>query len=102
MTRTPVKDGLSSANRGAISQTVWQRIARAFDNLVARRSRQAVPATVLRRSRRDHDRCRRLMLRGSISSRSGMGSSASNTIMNKKQKEAVQIQPFTVVQCVTT
>jgi hypothetical protein len=73
MTSIPVKDGLSSANRGAISQTLWQRIARAFDNFVTRRSRQTVPATVLRRSRRDHDRCRRLMLRGSISSRRGGG-----------------------------
>jgi hypothetical protein len=73
MTSILVKDGLSSANRGAISQTLWQRIARAFDNFVTRRSRQAVPATVLRRSRRDHDRCRRLMLRGSISSRRGGG-----------------------------
>ena len=73
MTSVPVEDELSAANRGAISQTLWQRIARAFDNYVTRRRREAVPATVLCRSRRDHDRCRRLILRGSISSRSGRG-----------------------------
>jgi hypothetical protein len=71
MTSVHVEDELRAANRGAILQTLWQRIARGFDNFVTRRSREAVPATVLRRSRRDHDRCRRLMLRGSITSRSG-------------------------------
>lgn len=71
MTSIPVKDGRGSASRGAISQALWERIAQVFDNFVVRRSQQALPATVLRRSRRDHDRCSRLMLRGSISCRSG-------------------------------
>jgi hypothetical protein len=39
----------------------WQRFARALDGYLLDRSRQALPATVLRRSRRDIDRCRRLV-----------------------------------------
>jgi hypothetical protein len=61
---------LSAANEGAEPQTIWQRIARgigqALDRFVVDRSRRAVPAVVLRRSKYDHDRCRRLMLGDSV------------------------------------
>jgi hypothetical protein len=39
----------------------WQRFARALDRYLRDRSRQAVPATVWLRSRRDINRCRRLL-----------------------------------------
>jgi hypothetical protein len=42
----------------------WQRFARALDGYLIDRSRHALPAPTLRRSRRDIDRCRRLMHSG--------------------------------------
>lgn len=42
-------------------QTFWQRLARALDRLVVQRSRHAVPANMLRRSKNVHDRCRRMI-----------------------------------------
>jgi hypothetical protein len=55
-----------AARRGAASIATnsagfWQRFARALDGYLRDRSRQALPATVLRRSRRDINRCRRLV-----------------------------------------
>ena len=43
----------------------WQRLGQALDAYLADRSRRAVPATVLRRSKHDIARCRRLMHQGS-------------------------------------
>ena len=43
----------------------WRRLARAVDEYFAKRSMRAVPATTLRRSRRDLARCRMLMQRPS-------------------------------------
>jgi hypothetical protein len=51
---------------GAGPQSFWQRTAQALDRVMAQRSERAVPAVVLRRSRSDIARCRRLMLEGAI------------------------------------
>jgi hypothetical protein len=62
------KDAVSrAANRADRPQTLWQGISRALDRFVVCRSRLFVPAVALRRSKYDFDRCRQLMLRGSIS-----------------------------------
>jgi len=45
----------------AEKQTFWQRLARALDRLVVQRSRHAVPANMFRRSKNEHDRCRRMI-----------------------------------------
>jgi hypothetical protein len=42
----------------------WQRLGQALDAYLVDRSRRVVPAAVLRRSRHDIARCRRLMHRG--------------------------------------
>ena len=39
----------------------WRRLANLLDAHFVERSRQAIPATVLRRSKHDIERCRRLM-----------------------------------------
>ena len=41
----------------------WQTLARTLDELVVNRARRTVPEIVLRRSKQDVDRCRRLMLK---------------------------------------
>jgi hypothetical protein len=46
-------------------ESFWRRLGQALDGYLADRSRRAVPATVLRRSKHDIARCRRLMHRGS-------------------------------------
>ena len=43
----------------------WPRLAQALDAYLVDRSRRAVPATMLRRSKHDIARCRRLMHRSS-------------------------------------
>ena len=63
MTTIPVADERSNPDRGAVTKTLWKRIAEGFDNFAARRSRQAVPAIMLRRSMHDYNRCRRLILK---------------------------------------
>jgi hypothetical protein len=53
----------------------WQRLGQALDAYLADRSRRAVPATLLRRSKHDIARCRRLMHRGSeIAATANVGS----------------------------
>jgi len=39
----------------------WQRLALALDEYFAQRTKQMLPEATLRRSRRDFERCRRLM-----------------------------------------
>lgn len=55
-----------TASRAGAPQTLWQKIAQSVDRLVAQRSQNAVPAVVLRRSRYDIRRCRRLMTQGTV------------------------------------
>jgi hypothetical protein len=44
----------------------WQRLARMFDDYLVDRAKRTVPAAAFRRSRREIERCRRLMLKGSL------------------------------------
>jgi hypothetical protein len=44
----------------------WHRLAQALDQRFADRSKRAVPATTLRRSKHDIDRCRRLMHKNAL------------------------------------
>jgi hypothetical protein len=43
------------------AQSFWQRIARSLDRFFAKRSRQAVAASIARRSKYDIKRCHQLM-----------------------------------------
>jgi hypothetical protein len=68
-------DELACAADSAVRQGFWQRLGQALDAYLADRSRRAVPATVLRRSKHDIARCRRLMHRGSeIAAAANVGS----------------------------
>ena len=57
-------DDLTSAFEDAARRGFWRRLARALDAGLASRARRAIPVDALRRSRRDIDRCRRLMRSG--------------------------------------
>jgi hypothetical protein len=63
-------DDLPSAREGAARPGFWQRLARALDAGLANRSKRAMPADAFRRSRRDIERCRRL-LRSSVRAQVG-------------------------------
>jgi hypothetical protein len=51
----PAADGAANPRR------FWRRLARALDAYFVDRSRRAMPAATLRRSKHEVDRCRRLM-----------------------------------------
>jgi hypothetical protein len=53
----------------------WRRLARALDASFANRSKRVMPVDALRRSRRDIERCRRL-LRGGVDVPVGFSSAA--------------------------
>jgi hypothetical protein len=61
MSVIPTHVGRAKASVGWDLQTFWRKIAHALDRLVVYRSHRFVPAAALRRSKYDHDRCRRLM-----------------------------------------
>jgi len=63
-------DQLPTANTVAQPLRFWQRLAQALDEHFAERSKRAVPAIILRRSRRELARCRRLVHR---SGETGLG-----------------------------
>jgi hypothetical protein len=52
---------ISERPRVAAKRSVWRRLAQAVDAYCARRSKQMVPGPALRRSRREMNRCRRLV-----------------------------------------
>jgi hypothetical protein len=54
-------DDLPSTCEGAAKTGFWQRLTRALDASFANRSKRAMPVEAFRRSRRDIERCRRLM-----------------------------------------
>ena len=56
-------DQLPTASTVAQPLQFWQRLAQALDEHFAERSKRAVPAIILRRSRRELARCRRLVHR---------------------------------------
>ena len=57
-------DDLASALAGPLRPGFWQRLARALDASFANRSKHAMPVGSFRRSRRDIERCRRLLRSG--------------------------------------
>jgi hypothetical protein len=65
MSVIPIDELARSAGRATKPEGFWQRLAQALDAYLVDRSRRAVPATVLRRSKYDIARCRRLMHQGS-------------------------------------
>ena len=42
-------------------ESFWQKLSRAIDAYLAERTKKAIPAITLRRSRHEIERCRRLM-----------------------------------------
>jgi hypothetical protein len=56
--------GVTAATRGSF----WHRLAQTLDEYFAARSKRAVPAATLRRSKHDIDRCRRLMRNNALAS----------------------------------
>jgi hypothetical protein len=54
-------DELPNVFGGTAKPGFWYRLARALDTSFAYRSKRAMPATALRRSRRDIERCRQLL-----------------------------------------
>ena len=61
MNVVPADPANTAANRAEEPPTIWKKLAQALDRLVVSRSHRAVPAMALRRSKYDHDRCRRMM-----------------------------------------
>jgi hypothetical protein len=61
MSVIPTDVGRAKANVGWNLRTFWRKIAHALDRLVVYQSHRVIPAAALRRSKHDHDRCRRLM-----------------------------------------
>jgi hypothetical protein len=75
MSVIPIDELPRSASGASKREGFWQRLGQALDAYLADRSRRAVPATVLRRSKHDIARCRRLMHRGSeIAAAANVGS----------------------------
>ena len=56
-------DELPPVFEGVVKPGFWQRLARALNASFANRCKRAIPVDVLRRSRRDIERCRRLLRR---------------------------------------
>jgi hypothetical protein len=65
MSAFPAAERFGAIDRALRPKTFWQRFAQALDAYFAYRSRQAVPVIALRRSKREIDRCRQLMHKGS-------------------------------------
>ena len=57
-------DEVPRAFEDAVKPGFWQRLARALDASFADRSKQVMTVDALRRSRRDIERCRRLLRTG--------------------------------------
>jgi hypothetical protein len=56
-------DEVPHSFEGGMKPGFWRRLARALDASFANRSKRAMPIDALRRSRRDIERCRRLLRR---------------------------------------
>ena len=61
MSVVPVDEPPGVTGTEAERKGFWHRLARALDQHFVDRSRRAVPATALRRSKRDIERCHQLM-----------------------------------------
>jgi len=56
----------AAADAAARPLRFWQRLAQTFDDYLAERTKRAIPEFTLRRSKREIDRCRRLMHRNAM------------------------------------
>jgi hypothetical protein len=75
MSVLPIDEPPGAAAGAPRREGFWHRLGQALDAYLADRSRRAVPATILRRSKHDIARCRRLMHRGSaIAAAANVGS----------------------------
>jgi hypothetical protein len=61
MSVIPIDVQIAGGNAAGESPKLWQKIAKALDQLVINRSRCVVPAVALWRARHEQDRCRQLM-----------------------------------------
>ena len=61
MSVIPAHELGGAANAAPTPESVWQRLSRAIDAYLAERTKKAIPAITLRRSRHEIARCRRLM-----------------------------------------
>ena len=61
MSVLPINEPPGVAASAAPRQGFWQKFAQVLEAYLGDRSRRVVPATVLRRSKHDIARCRRLM-----------------------------------------
>jgi len=66
MRPTSFVDEAAAADAAARPSRFWQRIAQTFDSYLAERTKRTVPEITLRRSKREIDRCRRLMHRNAM------------------------------------
>jgi hypothetical protein len=61
MSVIPVDESPGTTSSAAKREGFWQRLMLALDQHFVDRAKRAVPAVTLRRTKRDIDRCRRLM-----------------------------------------
>jgi hypothetical protein len=66
MRATPTLSEAAAAKAEARPMRFWQRLAQTFDDYLAERTKRAIPEFTLRRSKREIDRCRRLMHAGAM------------------------------------
>jgi hypothetical protein len=76
----------NAVERAAKPRRFWQRFAQALDRLVVNRTKRSVPDVVLRRSKLDVDRCRRLMLQ----SQGARGQSGSDRFASQSGAQAIK------------
>jgi hypothetical protein len=63
MSVVPADEPSRAGNAATKPKSFWQRLSRAVDAYLAERTKKAIPAIALRRSRHEIMRCRRLMHR---------------------------------------
>jgi len=61
MSVIPAHELGGAGNAAPKPESFWQRLSRAIDAYLADRTKKAIPAITLRRSRQEIARCRRLM-----------------------------------------
>jgi hypothetical protein len=68
----PVDQSPGAVHAAARPRGFWQRLAETLDNYLVERTKRAVPDVAFRRSRHEIDRCRRLTLKGALTSAHGV------------------------------
>jgi hypothetical protein len=61
MRTSPARTEPDPASTARTAPGFWSKLAQAFDDYLAERTKRTVPEVTLRRSQREIDRCRRLM-----------------------------------------